>query len=96
MYYRSILKILIEVKEGSEIEKAFAAIFKTDRIPQKIQTDLGMEFYNAKVEDLFRKYNVKLYSTYSPLKANFGKRFNRTLKGKLHRLLKVVTSGLMS
>ena len=76
----------LKSKEGSEIEKAFVVIFKTGRIPKKIQTDLGTEFYNAKVEALFQKYNIKLYSTYSPLKASIGERFNRTLKSKLYRL----------
>jgi copper homeostasis protein CutC len=49
-------------------------------------TDHGLEFYNAPVRELLKKYKVKLYSTVSPLKAQMAERYVRTIKTKIERL----------
>ena len=50
-----------------------------DRKPEKLWVDRGSEFYNKTFKSLLKKYETKLYSTYSDLKAVFIERFNRTL-----------------
>ena len=71
-------------KSGIEIYKAFKSIFtKFKRIPNKIQTDLGKEFYNKDVKKLFKENNIIHFSTHSNVKASIVERFNRTLKEKM-------------
>jgi Integrase core domain/Chromo (CHRromatin Organisation MOdifier) domain len=77
----------IKNKTGDEIVAAFTRIF-TDykRIPNKIQTDAGTEFYNSKVKKLFKENKIDLFSTKSDLKASIIERFNRTLKEKMWKV----------
>lgn len=82
----------IHYKKGEMVSKAFKVIFTRSihpdptikgRVPNKIQTDLGKEFYNKDVQDLFKKYNIVHFSTHSNEKASIVERFNRTLKEKM-------------
>ena len=70
-------------KTGVEVTKALKSIFAKGRIPRKLHVDQGTEFYNANCKTLLDSYNIKLYSTYSNLKASIVERFNRTLKSKM-------------
>lgn len=74
--------IPIHYKRGSNVVEAFLKIFK-ERIPNKIQTDLGKEFYNKDVQDLFKKNKIIHFSTHSNYKASIVERFNRTLKERM-------------
>ena len=56
-----------------------------DRVPQKVQTDSGSEFYNAKVQAFFKKHGVNHFSTHGDLHRSVVKRWNRTLKTKMFR-----------
>ena len=74
----------LKTKQGPEVAKAMEDIFQTSkRIPTRIQTDLGKEFYNASVKRLLEKFNVELFSVKSPVKAAMVERWNRTIKSKL-------------
>jgi transposase InsO family protein len=55
------------------------------RKPQRLQTDRGVEFYNAAVRRFLREQNVELFSTNSPFKCALVERFNRTLKTMLYK-----------
>ena len=55
------------------------------RKPQRLQTDRGVEFYNAEVRKFLREQNVELFSTNSPFKCALVERFNRTLKTMLYK-----------
>ena len=68
---------------GPEVIKALKSIFVKGRVPKKLHVDRGTEFYNANCKALLNSYKVKLYSTYSNLKALIVERFNRTLKSKM-------------
>ena len=50
------------------------------RVPKNLHTDRGKEFYNSDFQKLMNTYKIKLYSTYSNLKAAICERFNRTLR----------------
>jgi len=76
--------IPLKNKTSDEVFRAFELIFK-ERAPSKMQTDLGKEFYNSKVQALFKKHNIHHFSTKSNVKASVVERFNRTLKEKMWR-----------
>lgn len=54
-------------------------------IPKTIITDLGTEYYNSKVKNLFKQYGIKHYSIRGKHKACVAERFIKTLKGRLER-----------
>ena len=73
--------VLLRDKSGPVVRDAFEAIFKLGRVPKKLQTDNGKEFYNRYVDQLLKRYNITLFSTYNnETKASVVERFNRTLK----------------
>ena len=79
--------IPLKSKGGSETANAIAEIIReSKRCPKNLQTDMGKEFYNAKVQKLFKKHNINHYSTYSILKASVVERFNRTLKNDMWKM----------
>ena len=70
--------------------KSSVAAFKTilevsNRKPTKIQADKGSEFFNKEFKKLCEQNNIRLYSTFSELKACIVERFNRTLREKMQR-----------
>jgi len=62
--------IPLKHKSGKELTKAFMTIFKSGRIPSKIQTDKGTEFLNRHLQDYFRKKKVHFFTTNSEAKAS--------------------------
>src|SRR6266487_642741 len=76
--------IPLKNKTSDEVVRAFELIFK-ERTPSKMQTDMGKEFYNSKIQALFKKHNMHHFSTKSNVKASVVERFNRTLKEKMWR-----------
>lgn len=76
----------IKQKAGKDVTVAMLSILKQGRVPKNLQTDRGKEFYNKEFENLMKRYNINLYSTYSNLKASICERFNRTLKTKMWKL----------
>ena len=79
-------------KTGAEVTKAFASILKENRIPQKLQTDKGTEFFNKHFQQLMKKYNIHHFATASDVKASCVERFNRTLKSFMWRYLTAINS----
>lgn len=77
--------IPIKNKTGDETLRAFQILFK-ERKPLKLQTDKGSEFYNSKLNKLFKTENIHHFSTESYLKASIVERFNRTIKEKMWRI----------
>lgn len=74
----------LKTKQGKEVADAIADIFETSgRIPKRIQTDQGKEFYNAPVKRLLQEHNIELFSVMSPKKCALVERWNRTLKSKM-------------
>ena len=95
--YRYILPIIcifskfgfaipLKTKTGSEMVDAFQKIFKeSGRIPKKIFSDKGTEYYNKTFLKFLQENNIELYSTESELKCSVAERFNRTLKDMMYR-----------
>lgn len=53
------------------------------RVPQRLQTDQGKEFFNADVSAFLRSKKIKHFASHSDKKAAVVERFNRTLKSRL-------------
>ena len=73
----------VKSKNGKDVTVAVKSILDQGRVPENMHTDRGKEFYNSQFENLMQLHNIKLYSTYSNLKASIIERFNRTLKNMM-------------
>ena len=60
---------------------------RMNEIPQQFVTDLGKEYYNRKVGDLFDRFGINHYSIRGPHKASIAERFIKTIKSKIERYL---------
>ena len=72
----------LKYKTGDEVKTALESIF-TKKIPRKIWSDAGNEFYNTKVKRLLKKHNIEIYSTENEEKCSVIERWNRTIKTQL-------------
>jgi len=74
-----------KTKSGSDVTAAMRSVFEQGRQPRRLHVDQGKEFYNTIFKNLMEEYNIRLYSTFSNLKASICERFNRTLKTKMRK-----------
>ena len=65
--------------------KAFDSILREGRVPKKLQTDQGKEFFNKTFQNLMKKHNIIHFATGTGQKAAVCERFNKTLKTKMWR-----------
>lgn len=79
-------------KSGLTVTKAFKDILSDGRIPVKLQTDEGTEFYNKHFQRLMSQYKITHFSTSNETKASVVERFNRTFKTRMWRYLTSVNS----
>ena len=71
--------IALKTKTGYAVTSAFNKLFK-ERVPSRLWTDKGKEFYNKSMKELLEKKNVVLYSTENEEKSSVAERWNRTMK----------------
>ena len=77
--------IPLKNKEGKTVVKAFETIFEEGRIPKKLWTDKGKEFYNKDMDDLRKLHKIELYSTENEEKSSIAERWIRTMKEKMFK-----------
>ena len=77
--------IPLKNKEGKTVVKAFKTIFEEGRIPKKLWTDKGKEFYNKDMDDLRKLHEIELYSTENEEKSSIAERWIRTMKKKMFK-----------
>ena len=78
----------LKSKFGKEVAAAFHRILSQKRKPMYLQTDKGKEFLNGKVQDLFKHYGIKHFTSENDdIKASIVERFNLTLQRKIHRYM---------
>lgn len=78
--------IPVKNKTGKSMVSAFTHIFsKNKRVPKKLQTDNGGEFYNGTFKSFLKQKHIIHYSSFSDTKAALVERFNRTLKNKIYK-----------
>jgi transposase InsO family protein len=77
----------VRSKASDDMLDAMHALFDmaSPRKPKRLQTDKGVEFYNARVRKFLADRGVELFSTNSDKKAAIVERFNRTLKTRLYK-----------
>ena len=73
----------VKRKTGKNVSEAMKSVLVKGRVPKNLHTDRGKEFYNTDFQKLMNTHKIKLYSTYSNLKASICERFNRTLKSAM-------------
>ena len=83
---------LLKNKSGLEVANAFASILAEGRVPQKLHSDRGKEFFNKHFQNLMSKNKITHFATGSELKASVVERFNRTLKSHMWRYLTAINS----
>ena len=69
-------------KTGQSVHDGLLKMFKIAH-PRLIWADEGKEFHNGVVKELLRKYDIKMYNTYSKIKSAPAERANRTIKSRL-------------
>ncbi len=79
-------------KTGKEVTKVFESILKENRVPQKLQTDKGTEFFNNHFQQLMKKYDIHHFATASDVKTSVVEHFNRTLRGRMTQFLTAINS----
>ena len=73
-------------KSGPQVTAAFQAVLnRTDRRPQKVETDHGKEFYNKQFAQLCKRNDIHHFSSQSSHKASVVERFNRSLKELMYK-----------
>jgi L-rhamnose mutarotase len=85
VFSRFARAIAVKSKDAKTVADAVKKIMVKSPIPRHVQTDLGKEFYNKIVQDLFRKLKINHYTVHSQFKAAVVERFNRTLRERLNR-----------
>lgn len=83
---------VLKNKSGLEVTKAFNSILEEGRVPQKLQTDQGKEFFNKHFQDVMKKHDINHFATATDLKASVVERFIRTLKSRLWRFFTATNS----
>lgn len=83
-FSKFVWAVPVKRKTGEDVSAAIDSILsRSKHKPKNLQTDLGKEFYNKRVQTVLEKYNINHYSVYSNKKASIVERVNRTLKSKM-------------
>ena len=76
----------VKEKNSRTMYAAFQELFKNQkRVPNRLQTDKGLEFFNTPISKLLRDKQINHFASWSDQKAAVVERFNRTLKTRMWR-----------
>jgi transposase InsO family protein len=75
----------VKSKSSKDMHIAIKRLFKLahPRLPQRLQTDKGKEFFNTLVSTCLSDRNINHFASNSDMKAAVVERFNRTLKNRI-------------
>ena len=86
LYSKYAFVIQLEIKKGISVTNGFNKIIKqSNRKPNKIWVDQGVEFYNNVFKKWLSANDIIMYSTYNEGKSVVAERFIRALKTKLYK-----------
>lgn len=76
----------VKNKTAVEVKDAMKTILMlSNRVPKRLHTDQGTEFYNHRMKSLLKKYGIVHFSSNSANKACVVERFNRTIKSLIYK-----------
>lgn len=75
----------VKSKDAETISAAFIQVLKDSapRVPKRLQTDKGKEFFNSSFAALLKRHGISHFASESDQKAAVVERFNRTIKTRL-------------
>lgn len=77
----------LKTKDGKSVADAMKSILK-ERVPTKIQSDMGKEFLNRNFNSLMKEYKINHFTTTDDqVKCALVERLNRTLRGRIYRFM---------
>lgn len=74
-------------KSGSEVKRAIENIFHNGRIPRRIRSDKGGEFFSRPVQTLLQSKHIRHFTSHNHLKANIAERAIKTIKMKIQHYI---------
>jgi hypothetical protein len=76
----------VKNKTAAVVAEAFEKIMvDNNRVCRYLQVDMGKEFYGSPFLKMLKRYNIKIFSTFSEIKNSIGERFNRTIMDRISR-----------
>lgn len=85
VFTKKAAAVPIKTKNMTDVSQGLETILKEFRC-SSLLTDRGLEFNNAKVREVTERYGVRLcFAHNEAIKAAVVERFNRTLKGRMHK-----------
>jgi transposase InsO family protein len=85
VFSRKAFATPLKRKNAQSMVNAFRKLFKDQKPPINLQSDLGKEYWNAPLQKLFREHKVNFFSVHSDQKASIAERFIRSLKDRMFR-----------
>jgi hypothetical protein len=85
VFSKQLWSVPLKDKKGKSVLDAFKKIFAKNNHPKYLQTDLGLEFRNAQVQNYLKNKSVKFITTRNEIKGAVIERLNRTLKTKMFK-----------
>jgi transposase InsO family protein len=75
----------VKSKDATSVTAAFRQVLNeaAPRIPRRLQTDKGKEFFNSSFSALLRREEIEHFASESDQKAAVAERFNRTIKTRI-------------
>lgn len=76
--------VALKNKTATTCAEAFTKIFTKEKC-EKIQTDLGTEFYGSETKTVFKKFKVHHFSTHGGTKCALAENLIKNMKARLYR-----------
>ena len=77
----------LKSKTAISVLSALESIYGSDPVPNRIRSDLGLEFRNSRVKAFFEKRNIRHFFASPPIKAGYAERCIQTIKQLIYRYL---------
>ena len=77
----------LKTTTGAEMVEVMKDLFSKNKKPEKLRSDLGVEFKNKQVADYLKQQGIQHFFAQSDKKANIAERFIKTIKSKLQRYM---------
>ena len=94
-FYTTAWVVPLKDKKVVSIVAAFQSVLKqSNRKPNKIRADKGLEFYNTSFKKWLQDNDIVMHSTHNEGKSVVAERFIRTLKNKIYKKMTSVSKNV--